>query len=50
MRMGILLDEDYSDKLLELSSYMEGEPYSFICKSIDVMYKELNKEIQDEEQ
>jgi len=50
MRMGVLLSEEYSDKLLELCSYMGVEPYDFLCKSIDVMYNELNKDAQDEEQ
>lgn len=48
MRMGVLLNERYSDRLLELSSYMGVEPYDFLCKSIDVMYQALKGQVADE--
>lgn len=50
MRMGILLNEEYTAKLIELAEYMGVDSHSFICTSIDVMYKELNKDSQDEQQ
>lgn len=37
MRLGFLFDEEYSDRLMELSQYAERVPYELLKQAIDTM-------------
>lgn len=37
-RIGFLFDEEYSDKLVELSCYEEVTPYELLCHAIDTLH------------
>jgi hypothetical protein len=43
-RMGILLDQSSSKKLIILSSFYKKNPRQYIIDQIDVLYREYSKQ------
>lgn len=41
MRLGFLLDDEYTEKILELADFQGIEPYEFLLGAIDAMVKVL---------